>query len=35
MPGPARVALRPARLGVHAVLIGAGWLALAEHAGFA
>lgn len=33
MPGPARIALRRAELGVHAVLIGAGWLALSEHAG--
>lgn len=32
MPGPARVALRRAELGIHAVLVGAGWLALAQHA---
>lgn len=32
MPGPARVALRCAELGVNAVLIGAGWLALSGHA---
>lgn len=28
MPGPAKIALRPAELGVDAVLIGAAWLAL-------
>jgi glucokinase len=33
MPGPARVALHRAELGVHAVLIGAGWMALEQHAG--
>jgi glucokinase len=32
MPGPARVALRRAMLGVDATLIGAAWLALCEHA---
>jgi glucokinase len=32
MPGPARVVLRRAELGVHAVLAGAGWMALEEHA---
>jgi glucokinase len=32
MPGPAQVALRRAQLGGHAVLIGAAWLALCEHA---
>ncbi|MCG8346758.1 MAG: ROK family protein [Chloroflexales bacterium] len=32
MPGPARIAVLPAQLGQHAVLIGAAWLALCEHA---
>jgi glucokinase len=30
MPGPARIALRPAQLGAHAVVIGAGWMALGK-----
>ncbi len=30
MPGPARIAVRRALLGVDAVLIGAAWLALSE-----
>lgn len=33
MPGPSHIALRQAELGVHAVLIGAGWMALSEHTG--
>ena len=32
MPGPARIALRRAELGVDAVLVGAGWLALTRFA---
>jgi glucokinase len=31
MPGPARIALHPAQLGAHAVVIGAGWMALGEN----
>jgi glucokinase len=31
MPGPARIALRPAQLGAYAVVIGAGWIALGEN----
>jgi glucokinase len=33
LPGPAKIALRPAQLGIDAVLIGAAWLALQERAG--
>ena len=33
LPGPAKIALRRAQLGVDAVLIGAAWLALQEKAG--
>jgi len=34
MPGPARIVLRHAQLGMEAVLIGAAWLALREHASY-
>jgi len=35
LPGPARIALRRARLGKHAVLVGAAWMALTSSAALA